>query len=680
MNKYIYLKLAINNIKKNKTTFFPFGLSCGTMTALFYMLLSVNEQTSGAEFYGGTTMSTVLGLGLWVCGIFSVLIILYTNGFLLKRRNKELGLYSVLGMEKRHIGRILFWEIIFTGGMSLLGGLLGGLLFSRLMFLVLLNLLGLSTSFKFGISISGIILTVLIFSSIFLVIILYNNLKLKKLNPIELLQGSNVGEREPKAKGISAILGALCLSAGYYIAVTTENPVHAMSVFFVAVLLVIAGTYLLFISGSIALLKLLKRNKKYYYHKTHFITVSGMMYRMKQNALGLANICILSTAVLVVLSSTVSLYMGIEDIMRSRFPSDVITNYAYVPEEDAKYNISYNYDPKVIEETVLSHALKYNVEVHDVQGYYSYTTAGIIGNGKFTQDYSDNNPVYLYFITLNDYKSMAADSDSIEELYGNSVYLLSSVEDYSSMESIAFNNHTLEVDKDSRSINLDENIEKGLTKTYNYIYMIVPDFNHLLNIRDAVNSMRQDTAYNNIPVVYNYKFNIKGNLSDKEAFGSTLRNALNEADVPHVSTVQDIYTSRQDAFNIFGSLFFIGIFIGILFLLATVLIIYYKQISEGYDDRNRFIIMQNVGMSKKEVKVVIKNQILTIFYLPIFLAVVHIAFAFDIIRKILAMLHLTNVNLFIVCTIGTILIFAVIYGIVYRLTAKSYYKIVNTAD
>jgi putative ABC transport system permease protein len=272
MNKYIYLKLAINNIKKNKTTFFPFGLSCGTMIALFYMLLSVNEQTlRTTDFYGGTTMSEILGLGLWVCGIFSVLVIFYTNGFLLKRRNKELGLYSVLGMEKRHIGRILFWEIIFTGGISLLVGLLGGMLFSRLMFLILLNLLSLSTSFKFEISVSGIIFTLLIFSSIFLVIILYNNFKLKKLNPIELLQGSSVGEREPNTKLIYAILGVICLSAGYFLAVTTDNPVYAIPIFFVAVLLVIAGTYLLFMSGSIALLKLLKKNKKYYYHKTHFM-------------------------------------------------------------------------------------------------------------------------------------------------------------------------------------------------------------------------------------------------------------------------------------------------------------------------------------------------------------------------------------------------------------------------
>ena len=684
MNKSIYLKLAVNNIKKNKTTFFPFGLSCGTMIALFYMLFSISDQASDAIFYGGNTMRTVLGLGLWVCGIFSVLVIFYTNGFLLKRRNKELGLYSVLGMEKKHIGRILFWEIIFTGGISLLGGLLGGLLFSKLMFLVLLNLLELSPSFNFSISVTGIILTSIIFSSFFLVIILYNNLKLKKLNPIELLRGSNVGEREPKAKWLSAILGAICLSMGYYLAVTTENPVQAMSVFFVAVIFVIAGTYLLFMSGSIAMLKILKKNKKYYYHKTHFITVSGMMYRMKQNAVGLANICILSTAVLVVLSSTISLYIGIEDIMRTRFPSDVITNYTYMPEEDEKYNMSYNYDPDLIETTIENHALKYNVEVQDVQGYYSFKTAGSIDNGSFIQEYSEmDSLVYLYFITLKDYKSIAADGDNINELYDNSTYLFSNIEEYSLMESIAIDDYLYKIEKVSKPNNIDEELEKNISKVYNYIYMIVPDFNHLLNIRDAISIMRQETEYDkygNIPVVYNYNFNIRGNQSDKEEFCSTLRNALHGADIPHVTTVQDIYTSKQDALSIFGSLFFIGIFIGVLFLLATVLIIYYKQISEGYDDRNRFVIMKNVGMSNGEVKKVIKNQILTIFYLPICLAVVHIAFAFDIIREILAVLNLTNIKLFIGCTIGTILFFVAIYGVMYKLTAKSYYKIVNPVN
>ena len=677
MNSSMYLKLAFTNIKKNKNTFFPFGLSCGTMIAMFYMLLSISNQAAESTFYGGRTMSSILNLGIWVCGIFSAIVIFYTNGFLLKRRNKELGLYSVLGMEKRHIGKILIWEIILTGLISLFSGLLGGLLFSKMMFLVLLNLMNFGTSFEFGISINAVLLTLLIFSAIFLLIILFNNLYLRRLKPIELLQGSNVGDREPKAKWISAILGALCLSIGYYIAVTTENPIQAISKFFVAVLFVITGTYLLFISGSIVLLKGLKKNKKYYYHKTHFITVSGMMYRMKQNAVGLANICILSTAVMVVLSSTVSLYVGIDDVLCTIFPSDVAINYVYEPEEDEKNNLNFNYDTNLIADTVQNHALKYNVEVKDIQAYYSFNTDGIINEDNLIPGYYGLfDTVYLYALTLDDYRSIGIDGESVAKLHNNEVHILSNNSAYSSMESIAIGKQKFKISSFSESMKLYDKLVNIMGEDTNTILMVVSDFDNLLALQETVNSLRNE-EYGRSSIVYNYEFNLTGKLSDKEEFNITLRDALNEADIPHVASVDSIFTSRQDTLSIFGSLFFIGIFIGTLFLIATVLIIYYKQISEGFEDRDRFIIMQNVGMGKKEVKVVIKNQIMTIFYLPILLAVVHIIFAFDIIRKMLAVLNLTNVKLFAGCTFGTILIFVIIYGVVYKLTAKTYYKIVN---
>ncbi|MDD4089488.1 MAG: FtsX-like permease family protein [Tissierellia bacterium] len=677
MNSSMYLKLAFTNIKKNKNTFFPFGLSCGTMIAMFYMLLSISNQAAESTFYGGRTMSSILNLGIWVCGIFSAIVIFYTNGFLLKRRNKELGLYSVLGMEKRHIGKILIWEIILTGLISLFSGLLGGLLFSKMTFLVLLNLMDLGTSFEFGISINAVLLTILIFSAIFLLIILFNNLYLRRLKPIELLQGSNVGDREPKAKWISAILGALCLSIGYYIAVTTENPIQAISKFFVAVLFVITGTYLLFISGSIVLLKGLKKNKKYYYHKTHFITVSGMMYRMKQNAVGLANICILSTAVMVVLSSTVSLYVGIDDVLCTIFPSDVAINYVYEPEEDEKNNLNFNYDTNLIADTVQNHALKYNVEVKDIQAYYSFNTDGIINEDNLIPGYYGLfDTVYLYALTLDDYRSIGIDGESVVKLHNNEVHILSNNSAYSSMESIAIGKQKFKISSFSESMKLYDKLVNIMGEDTNTILMVVSDFDNLLALQETVNSLRNE-EYGRSSIVYNYEFNLTGKLSDKEEFNITLRDALNEADIPHVASVDSIFTSRQDTLSIFGSLFFIGIFIGTLFLIATVLIIYYKQISEGFEDRDRFIIMQNVGLGKKEVKVVIKNQIMTIFYLPILLAVVHIIFAFDIIRKMLAVLNLTNVKLFAGCTFGTILIFVIIYGVVYKLTAKTYYKIVN---
>lgn len=679
MNKSIYRKLAINNIRKNKSTYLPFGLAGGTMTALFYMLISIRNQVAVTAFVGGSDMKIILNLGVWVCGIFSVLVIFYTNGFLLKRRNKELGLYNVLGMEKRHIGKVLFWEIILAGFGSMIGGLLGGLLFAKLMFLVLLNMLHLNTGFEFGISFDAAAVTLGLFTLIFIVTILYNNLRLIRLKPIELLQESNAGEREPRAKWVLAILGVICLSAGYYLAITTQNPIEALFVFFIAVLLVIAGTFLLFISGSIAFLKILKKNKGYYYHKTHFITVSGMMYRMKQNAVGLAAICILSTAVLVVLSTTVSLYVGIDDVMRTRYPSDVITNYIYEPEEDAKNGMEYDYDPSLIAETIRDHAMKYDVQMEDIQGHYSIGTVGKINEGRFTPDYYGlDSKVFLYAITLADYNSAVGENAGLMPLDNDHIYLFSISPEFASMDSIAITDEVFRVDPASSDMELDEVWAKRLGIYADSIFVVVSDFDELVLMQTGINDAKSSDDMGITSVMYNYEFNLEGNLSDKEEFSRTLRAALNEADIPHVATVENIFTPRQKFIELYGSLFFIGIFIGAIFLMATAMIIYYKQISEGYEDRSRFVIMQNVGMSREEVKRVIKNQIRTVFYLPIILAIVHIAFAFNIILKLLAMLNLTNVTLFIGCTLGTILVFVIIYWIVYKLTARSYYQLVHS--
>jgi putative ABC transport system permease protein len=339
--------------------------------------------------------------------------------------------------------------------------------------------------------------------------------------------------------------------------------------------------------------------------------------------------------------------------------------------------LNFNYDTNLIADTVQNHALKYNVEVKDIQAYYSFNTDGIINEDNLIPGYYGLfDTVYLYALTLDDYRSIGINGESVAKLYNNEVHILSNNSAYSSMESIAIGKQKFKISSFSESMKLYDKLVNIMGEDTNTILMVVSDFDNLLALQETVNSLRNE-EYGRSSIVYNYEFNLTGKLSDKEEFNITLRDALNEADIPHVASVDSIFTSRQDTLSIFGSLFFIGIFIGTLFLIATVLIIYYKQISEGFEDRDRFIIMQNVGMGKKEVKVVIKNQIMTIFYLPILLAVVHIIFAFDIIRKMLAVLNLTNVKLFAGCTFGTILIFVIIYGVVYKLTAKTYYKIVN---
>jgi len=675
MNKSLYQKLAINNIKKNRNTFLPFTISNTTMIAMFFMLLSIRDQASMATFFGGNTMHTMLNLGVWICGLFSIGVIYYTNGFLMKRRKKELGLYSILGLEKKHIGKVLFWEIALVSAVSIIGGIFVGMLFSKLMYLVLLNLLQVSSNLVFSLSIKTVGTVVVIFGAIFAVTILYNNVRLMFLKPIELLRGSDEGEKEPKAKWIIAIMGFVCLGIGYYLALTTQNAIAAINIFFIAVLFVIAGTYFLFMSGSIVFLKLLKKNKNYYYHKTHFITVSGLMYRMKQNAIGLANICILSTAVLVVLSSTVSLYLGLDNVMRTFYPSDIMTDYVYEPEQDAIEGNNYIYDNQLITEVFQKQAELNHVTVTDAKGYYNLSIVGNIENNNFTEIDSELSSFEdIEVMTLEDFVNegyIKADQITLQD---NEALLYSRDKTVKNMENVNFLDSTYTfvegpVSKEADNLSRD---------TYTTAIMVVKDLDNLKDIRDQVNAIEiANGGEAKESITYNYECNLTGELTDKMNYSNGLRDAINNAGIPHVATVSDIFTTRQEIVGLYGSLLFIGIFIGTMFLMTTVLIIYYKQISEGYDDRRRFTIMQNVGMSKQEVKTVIKNQVLTIFFLPILLAIVHIVFAFDIIRKMLALLNLTNVTLFVECTIGTIAVFFIIYAIVYILTARTYYKIVE---
>ncbi len=675
MNNKLYVKLAGNNLKKNKSAFIPFGLSCAMMIAMFYMLSSITGQVTDDMFYGARTMKTVLEIGVRICGIFSVAVIFYTNNFLMKRRTRELGLYSILGMEKKHIRKVLFWESFIVGGFSILAGMAAGILFSKLMFLVLLNLLNLETSFRFLISLAAIKVTVLLFIGIFLIIILYNQIRLFRLKPIDLLNESKAGEKEPKANWFLAAIGFICLGIGYYIAISTKNPIRAINHFFFAVLLVIAGTYSLFISGSIAVLKLLKRQKNFYYHKNHFITVSFMTYRMKQNAAGLANICILSTAVLVVLSSTVSLYSGLENVMRTRYPKDVTAGVLYMPNEDEEENI---YDMSLLEKVIDEQCRKYGVEKENPESRYSLSLLiGFQDGSLFPADSQNLSSMKIVEgWVLDDFKRVTDENYTLKQ--GEVLWFDNFSGGEKQMDLLEIGSFSARVTNKNE---LSGDIEDYFTEQdygIDEILLVVPDRETLAELSDAYTEfVYGDNTETVHPVEYSYSFDLNGDLEQKMNFCNSLREVLNNAGIPHVSIVEDIFTTRQEILGIYGSLFFLGIFMGTLFLLTTVLIIYYKQISEGYEDRSRFLILQKVGMSKGEVKKLIHSQILSIFFLPILLAVIHVAFAFPILKRILFMLDLSNVPLFIGCTIGTILIFFLVYGVVYGVTARVYYKLVN---
>lgn len=670
MSKNMYRRLALQNIRNNRNTFFPFTLSVVVMCAMFYMLSSIHKQAGENLFFGASTMQIVLGMGANICGFFSLFVIFYTNSFLIKKRAMELGMYSILGMEKKHINKVVFWEMYIIGIISICLGLVFGILISKLMFLVLVRIIGLKGEFAFSINPDSVVSTVLLFVAVFAVVIAGNMLRIYCLKPIQLMNSSRVGEREPKAKWALAIVGVLCLSGGYFLAVAAKNPLEALGNFFIAVMLVIAGTYLLFISGSIVLLKLLKKNRNFYYKKNHFIAISGMMYRMKQNAVGLANICILSTAVLVVVSTTVSLYLGIDNLLHTRFPHDVMTDYVYSSntgeteeQEEPDYSLLLPAAQKLAE--------KYQVAISDVQSYYSYDTMVVQQKNHFSLGSSRMDTVLLEAIVMDPLQEEL--SDIWEADAGEGISVL-----YDTSGGVHLEGDTLRLGE-GLDIRLAGTVDAMDTDPFNRVlgrlYLVVHDLEDLEKIRDALGDGAEDGIYGSIH--YNFNFNLKGKESEEEDFCKRIKKCLEATGVARLNNVEYIYSKHQDFMGVYGGLFFIGCFIGMLFLLTTAMIIYYKQISEGYDDRDRFAILRKVGMSGDEIKRTVTSQILLVFFLPILLAVIHICVAFDIIRKILLMLNLSDWVLFVKCTVGTVAVFFLVYAIIFRLTARVYYKIVK---
>lgn len=603
---------------------------------------------------GGKQLKMLLNLGKWVIGIFSVIFLLYTNSFLIKRRKKELGLYNILGMEKKHISKLMLYETLIIAVLTLVSGIAIGALLSKFMFLLLLKILNFDVTLKFYISKESILSTMLLFISIYAVMLLNNLRQIHLSNPVELLKGGNAGEREPKTKWILTLIGVVSLGAGYYIAVTTENPLSALNLFFIAVLLVIVGTYALFTAGSIAILKALKKNKNFYYKSRNFINVSNMIYRMKQNAVGLANICILSTAILVVLSTTVSLYIGMDDILKTRYPDDIMISISEVqPENIEKVN-------SIIETEMQKSGLtKTGALKH---GYISEIS--MQEDNKFIvanrEESSITNMNILLFITADDYNQLEGKSVQLEQ--GEVL--------------ICADNNTLQgnsVEIFNKQFNIkgyieDLKIKREMENIVNGYYIIVSDI-------DSINEIKVAAGDEEKGINYYYGLDVEGSMEEQLELTNAIQSSLNNNSIK--SSVEGIATARESFFSIYGGLFFIGLFLGLLFIMATVLIIYYKQISEGYDDKERFEIMQKVGMDKREVKKSINSQILMVFFLPLVMAVIHLAFAFKIITSLLKIFNLTNINLFVICTTSTILVFAIFYIVVYYATSKVYYRIVQ---
>ena len=640
MSRTFFEKLAFNNLKKNKKTYLPYLLTCIVTIAMFYMIKSLSVNPGLSDLVGANIIVYTLELGTYVISLFAIIFLFYTNSFLIKRRQKEFGIFNILGMEKRHLAKMLGLETLYIVAISLGFGLFIGIVLDKAMYLLILKIIGVEVSLGFFLSKQAIFSTIILFGIIFLLIYL-NEVRIVYVSKsIDLLHGGNVGEKEPKTKWFITLVGIICLVAGYYLAITTKNPISSLYRFFVAVILVIVATYFLFTAGSIAFLKILKKNKRYYYQTKHFISVSGMIYRMKQNAVGLSNICILSTMVLVMVSTTTSMMVGLNDILDTRYPSD----FSFYLQEDEQGVI-----PKIQNMTTREDEIK-----------YTYLNLFALKNGN---DYEINmnklsatdveNVYVLMFLSLDDYNDIMGEHEKLNE---NEILLYSPRQKYEG-QTFKLSGKEYKISEQLEKFVGNGQIASNISSAY---YIVLSSQDKLTALSEKMKT----------PLVTYYGFNSSKDDKAQEELYYKIKKELK-------IEVESRTQARIDALGLYGGLFFLGIFLGSLFLMATVLIIYYKQISEGYEDRERFIIMQNVGLSKAEVKEAIRSQILTVFFLPLVVAGIHVMAAFPLMSKLLSLLNMTNTTLYVLSTIGCFVAFAILYIIIYSLTAKTYYKIVS---
>lgn len=661
----MYTKLAITNIKNNRQFYFPYLLTGIITVAMFYIMCALESNPGIQSMPGAKNLGLILRLGIGVIGIFAVIFLFYTNSFIIKRRKKELGIYNILGMEKRHIAKILSKEAFFTAIIAIGGGLVTGVLFHKLACMLLYRMIGFNGGITFSFSKKGVMITAILFAIVYLLTYIYDLFQVQLANPIELLQSGNKGEREPKTKAIMAVLGVLCLGTGYFIAITTKNPIKALTLFFVAVILVIIGTYLLFTAGSIALLKILRRNKGYYYQTKHFTSVSGMIYRMKQNAVGLANICILSTMVLVAVSTTVSLYVGIEDIMKERYPNEISISAYYDTGAPAEDSIA-----PIVEKSVKESGRKIRHEEDYLELYF----AAIKDQGQYSLDKEKVKTAgdrVSGFVVLTREDCKKKYNEEIPELAENEVALFTIKK--TDMDTLVLENRSYHV-KEIKQFQNTEDFETIADMMDEYYYVIVNDVQDMERLWQLQKDIYQE---NSSSISRQVRLDIDGDSEQKKECFENIKTALGPEQAKARILIDSRQSSLDEFYQIYGGFLFLGLFLGILFLMITVLIIFYKQISEGYDDKERFSIMEKVGMSNDEVKATIRSQVRTVFFLPILMAAIHVGMAFPMIKRLLSLFGLSNTALFAGCMAGTILVFALIYLLVFLKTSKTYYKIVG---
>lgn len=664
MSKTFYFRLAFDNLKKNAKMYIPFVLSCILTIMMYYMVSSLSMNPNMMNMIGGDVMQQILSLGIYVIMVFAVIFLFYTNSFLIKRRKREFGLFNILGMEKKHLSIVIALESMIVFLVSMVLGIGIGILLDKAFYLLIAKMLNASIALGFYISYQSIVNSIILFLIIFVLMYLFSLIQINLSNPIELLHGDQHGEKEPKTKWLLALIGLICQGTGYYMSVSIQDPVTAFAFFMVAVILVVIGTYMLFTAGSIVILKLLRKNKRYYYKTNHFISVSNMIYRMKQNAVGLGNICILSTMVLVMLSTTISLWVGMNDIIETRFPRDITVSINSVDSNQALYTIDDMNN--AIEQAGIQTEDELVYRTLSVSAFNQGNTYTFGNENMSLQDIS--NVVVLYFITLDDYNRTEGTNVSLAP---DEVLVFPSGKQFDH-KTIDIASNTFKVKGILDSIKADSNYSANLQ---NSMFVVVDSMDTLFMIDDLQKQAYGDNA-SYIHTSYDFNLSKSEEMSVKEATDALIANYPGDTTYMMVDTQEGNY---EDLLSLYASFLFIGIFLSFLFIMATVLIMYYKQITEGYEDKKRFEIMQKVGLDKREVKKTINSQVLTVFFLPLVVAAIHIVFAFPMIEKMLRLLYLDNTNLYIMTTVICFGVFALVYVLIYFLTSKVYYGIVRNA-
>ncbi|WP_124098418.1 ABC transporter permease [Ruminococcus sp. Marseille-P6503] len=663
----LFPKLAVQGIRKNGRIYLPYILTCVGMVMMYYIVSYLTYSKSVYQMNGGRDIQMILSWGTGVIAVFAVIFLFYTNSFIIRRRKKEFGLYNILGMGKKNIAVILVWETLIIFLISVGAGLGLGIAFSKLSELVTAKILADEAVFGFTVERQAVKSSVILFAIAFALILLNSLRQIHISKPIELLRSENTGEKPPKARMLLAVLGIVLLAGAYYLSCTIEEPMAALSVFFIAVIMVIAATYILFTVGSVSLCRVLKKNKKYYYKTEHFVSVSSMAYRMKRNGASLASICILSTMVLVMISSTLCLYAGKEDTLHKRYPRDiVIQTYS----ADGKYTEPvHSAAQKVLEDNAMS---PQNLL------YYQYLpVAGMLDGSVISFDREEAVLDYgkikqLFFLTIDEYNRLM---DKNETIADDEIIIYATKTDYKYDELTIDGFGTMKIKKQA-----DEFISNGeeSSTALSSIFVFVSDMKKI----DEIDSFQKKMYGENASILEDYYgFDLDCGEEAEIRVTKDIEKKISSLEskdkaFPNVS-IEGLAEKKQSFYSMFGGLFFLGILLSIVFIFAAVLIMYYKQITEGYEDAERFEIMQKVGMTKREIRRSINSQILTVFFAPLLMAGLHIGFAFPILAKLLKLFGLFNTPLLIGVTAGAFAVFAVFYALVYKITSRSYYRIVS---